>query len=427
MEIHVVRAGESIPSVAALYGVPADVLAGLNGTAVAAPLAVGQTLVVRYPRAFHTVFPGETLFSIARLYGLSVRTLHQTNPSLGGRSTLFPGQRLVLSYADSPTRTIGVNAYAYPSISSPLLESTLPFLTYLTPFTYGLSGSFSLVPLRDEALLTAAMQHRVASWMHLSTLTEEGRFSSDRAALLLSSPARQETLIAEILQTVRSKSFYALDIDFEYVAPSLREAYAAFIRTLRTALSPLGHPVIAALAPKTSADQRGLLYEAHDYALLGAAANAVFLMTYEWGYTYGPPMAVAPLPQVRAVADYAVSEIAPEKIFLGIPLYGYDWPLPFVPGETRAESLSPVQAVDRALRYGAAIQYDTIAQSPHFDYTDDGGRMHTVWFEDARSAAAKLRLVEEYGMQGIGCWNLMRAFPQFWSVLSALYEIETVL
>ena len=128
--------------------------------------------------------------------------------------------------------------------------------------------------------------------------------------------------------------------------------------------APLGCPVIVALAPKTSAAQRGLLYEAHDYALLGAAANAVFLMTYEWGYAYGPPMAVAPLGQVRAVLDYALTAVAPEKIFMGIPLYGYDWPLPFVSGETRAESLSPVQAVERALRHDIAIQYDAAAQAP---------------------------------------------------------------
>ena len=154
-------------------------------------------------------------------------------------------------------------------------------------------------------------------------------------------------------------------MDFEYVLPEQREAYAAFITRLREALNPLGCPVIVALAPKTSAAQRGLLYEAHDYALLGAATNAVFLMTYEWGYAYGPPMAVAPLGQVRAVLDYALTAVAPEKkIFMGIPLYGYDWPLPFVSGETRAESLSPVQAVERALRHGIAIQYDAAAQAP---------------------------------------------------------------
>ena len=57
---------------------------------------------------------------------------------------------------------------------------------------------------------------------------------------------------------------------------------------MRESLSPLGLPVFVALVPKTSADQRGDLYEGHDYRLLGEAADFVFLMTYEWGYTYQP-------------------------------------------------------------------------------------------------------------------------------------------
>lgn len=150
-------------------------------------------------------------------------------------------------------------------------------------------------------------------------------------------------------------------------------------------------------------------------------------MTYEWGYTYGPPMAVAPIPQVRAVLNYAVAVIDPSKIFLGVPLYGYDWPLPYVQGETRADSLSPQYAIELALRYRAEIQYDELAQSPYFYYTARSGQQHVVWFEDARSMDAKLRLVSEYRLQGVGYWNLMRAMPQNWTLLNALYEIERLL
>ena len=59
-------------------------------------------------------------------------------------------------------------------------------------------------------------------------------------------------------------------------------------------------------------------------------------------------MAVAPLPNVRRVLDYAVTEIPPEKIYLGIPNYGYDWPLPFRPGETHQGplDLQPVRGGD---------------------------------------------------------------------------------
>ena len=147
-------------------------------------------------------------------------------------------------------------------------------------------------------------------------------------------------------------------------------------------------------------------------------------MTYEWGYTYGPPLAVAPINKVREVLDYAVTRIEPSKIFLGIPTYGYDWTLPYVKGESRAPSISSVTAVELASKYNAVINYDETAQSPWFNYTDTQGRIHEVWFEDARSIKAKLELVEEYGFAGVGYWDLMRPFPQNWLVLNNLYEIN---
>lgn len=135
-------------------------------------------------------------------------------------------------------------------------------------------------------------------------------------------------------------------------------------------------------------------------------------------------MAVAPLPSVRRVLDYAVTEIPPEKIFLGVPNYGYDWPLPFVQGTTRAQSISNQRAIELAREYNVAIQYDENAQSPFFHYTDAGGTVHEVWFEDARSLDAKLRLIAEYGFRGAGFWNVMRPFSQTWLVLDSLYVIE---
>ena len=219
------------------------------------------------------------------------------------------------------------------------------------------------------------------------------------------------------------RGYQGLDVDFEFVFPQDAGAYADFLGRLTAHFNPMGYPVIAALAPKTSADQKGQLYEGHNYRAIGEAVNRAFLMTYEWGYTYGPPMAVAPLPNVQQVVEYALTEIPAEKLWLGIPNYGYDWTLPFVQGESRARSLSSQEAVALAIRYSAEIQYSVQAQSPFFYYTDEGAAAHVVWFEDARSIRAKLALVPRYGLSGVGYWNLMRAFPQNWRVLNALYDI----
>ena len=424
MNIHVVRPGESVESIAIRYGVDPARLAADSSVPPNGALAIGQTLVIRFPRQIHAVQAGETLASIADRYGTTVRNLWRKNWSLGGGNLISPGHSLVISCFDEPLGNAVSNGYAYPYIAPNLLAEQLPYQTFLSPFTYGISASGSLIPLEDDALLSAARQRGTRPVMHLSTLTESGQFDTQRGSLVLTDPAVQNRLIQDVIQTVLRRGYAGVDVDFEYLPGTLATAYAAFLSRLRRLLHAQGLFLWTALAPKTNAAQRGLLYEGHDYAAVGAASDGVLLMTYEWGYTYGPPMAVAPLPNVRAVLNYAVTAIPAEKILLGVPNYGYDWPLPFVQGVTRAQSISNQRAIELALEHNIAIQYDTTAQSPFFHYTDAAGTVHEVWFEDARSISAKLRLIAEYGFYGAGFWNLMRPFSQTWLVLDSLYTLE---
>ena len=422
MLIHVVQSGETIASIARQYGVDPLRLSSDNGV-IGGQLAVGQALAVQFPEVLHTVQTGETLSSIARQYGLSLRQLLRNNYSLQGRSQLNAGQVLVISYLGEKLGTAATGGYAYPYIPQEELDAALPYMTLLAPFTYGITASGGLLHLEDQALLASARSMGVLPFLHLSSLTEDGQFSSQRVSMVLEDPALQTQLIEQVAGAVVEKGYQGVDIDFEFVPPEQGAAYGSFVAQMRRRMGALGYPVMVALAPKTYAGQPGLLYEAHDYALLGQAADFALLMTYEWGYAYGPPMAVAPLPNVRQVVEYAVTEIAPQQLLLGIPTYGYDWPLPFQQGVTSARSLSNPQAVELARRYQAAVQYDESAQAPYFYYADGRGTEHVVWFEDARSIAAKCELIAQYGLQGAGFWNLMRPFPQGWVTLNALLEI----
>ncbi|MEG2455213.1 MAG: LysM peptidoglycan-binding domain-containing protein [Oscillospiraceae bacterium] len=424
MIIHTVARGESIYSIALQYGASMAQIISDNQLPNPSQLVVGQTLVVQFPSHTHVVKPGETLSAIAASYGLDIRQLLRNNPALQGRDQVYPGQTLVITYQGAPEGSLAVSGYVYPFVDKNLLRRELPYLTLLMPFTYGITSSGGLVGLDDEALISMAISGGVAPMMHLSTLTDEGGFSNELASAVLNDLTVREKLIEAVLQNILKKGYRGLDVDFEFVYPEDADAYAALIRAFSESLAPLGYPVIVALAPKTSANQAGLLYEGHNYKLLGEAADQVLLMTYEWGYTYSAPMAVAPLPNVRKVVEYAITEIPHEKIWLGIPNYGYDWRLPFVAGKSRATSISNQYAVGLAWKYGAEIQYDDKAQVPWFRYFDEQGTEHEVWFEDARSIREKLALVPEYGLFGAGYWNLMRPFPQNWRVLNALYEIQ---
>lgn len=135
-------------------------------------------------------------------------------------------------------------------------------------------------------------------------------------------------------------------------------------------------------------------------------------------------MAVAPINQVRNVVRFAVSQIQPDKIFMGIPNYGYDWTLPYERGASAAKVVGNTEAINIAATYGATIMFDETSQSPYFEYYERGGRKHIVWFEDVRSIKAKFDVISDFDLLGAGYWTVMRPFSQNWSLLAAMFYIE---
>lgn len=303
-----------------------------------------------------------------------------------------------------------VNGYAYPSISKETLEWWLPRLSWVAAFSYGFTEDGNLINLEDANLIIPATEAGVRPMMVLTPLDADGNFNDNIAIRVFENPDAQQTLIDNIEANIKNKNMGGVDFDFEYLAADYADDYVELVGRTRGRLRPQGYLTTVALAPKVSTDQPGLLYQGHDYAGMGQAADYCLLMTYEWGYTYGPPLPVSPINSVRRVLDYGVTQIPPEKILMGMSNYGYDWRLPFVQGESKAEKLTNYQALARAEYYGVDVQYDEEAQAPFFTYTSPDGSEHIVWFEDERSWRARLALVEEYGLAGISIWNIMHIF-----------------
>lgn len=425
MEIYTVNQGDTAASIANSFDMTEDELLNVNMLTNADNLVVGQDLLILIPQITHVVSNGETLSSISAEYNTSISALLRNNPSISAEN-LAAGTSLVITYQDvNPTRGIILNGYTYPEIPRDKIIKILPYLTFLTIFTYGFTNDGDLIAPADDELIQLALEYGVAPTMLISTLTSQGTFSNELARTLLNDIELQNKLINNIISTMKTKGYKALDIDFEYLPVENRESYIDFVARLTEELNANGYYSLVALAPKTSSNQPGLLYESHDYFGLGRAANFALLMTYEWGYTYGPPLPVAPLPNVEAVISYGVTEIPPQKILMGIPLYGYDWKIPYVKG-TMARSLSPVQAVDLAFATGSEIEYDDYQQAPYFYYTENG-QQHVVWFENLRSINAKLNLIEEYNLSGASLWNIIRDFPQFYMLVNSRFNIDKVI
>lgn len=418
---YVVQPGDNMWAIAQRYGVTVQELAAYNSISDPVMIFVGQMLEIPY--VIYNVKPGDTLWQIAQNYGTTIEQIMLEN-NLTDPSVLYLGGQLRIPMGDRPVTE--VNAYT-TSINEAGAEEVTVLgnnFTYLSPFMYSIREDGSVTELQDAPVLEAAWANQVHPLLVLTNF-QENSFDSDLAATVLQQPDIQEILLNNLLQIMREKGYTGLNIDFEYVYPEDRENYNDFLRRAVARLHPEGYTVSTALAPKESAEQQGLLYEAHDYQAHGEIVDFVILMTYEWGWAGGEPWAIAPINKVRDVLDYAVTVIPRDKILMGVPLYGRDWRIPWVEGTT-ARTVSPQEATQLAVQYGVAIQYDETYQSPFFRYTDETGQQHEVWFEDARSMQAKYDTVKEYGLRGVSYWVLGISFPQNWAVLQDNFHVRKV-
>lgn len=418
------KRGDSLFQIARRYAVPMDEIIYANQLENPSALSVGQALIIPTEETVHTVRRGDTLYSIARMYGVSLARLIAANPEISNPNSIRPGQTVIIPAGGENMGEVIVNGYITDAEDT-TLRATLPYLTFLSPFSYRTDLTGELIPTYNVNTALSA-EYRTANLLTITNLREQGGFSSEIAHAVFTDAAVQDNFLQNMETLLVRDGWYGVNLDFEYIFPYDRESYNQFLRRLTDRVHALGKIVVTALAPKLSDEQTGLLYSAHDYAFHGATADYVVLMTYEWGYTYGPAMAVAPLNMVRRVLDYAVSVMPAGKILMGVPNYGYNWTLPFVQG-TAARPLTNIGAVTLAGQVGAAIQFDETAQSPFFRYTDAEGRRHEVWFEDARSLRAKYALVAEYGLAGVSFWNLNTLFRTNFLVLESMYSVEKVL
>ena len=374
----------------------------------------------------YIVRPGDSVDGIAQELGENVEQIIYDN-QLVYPYELAVGQALYIDRGTrNAVRAISVSGYAYPFIDGQVLEQTLPFLSELPVFSYGFTKEGELLPPTYgdvEWMIASAYRFGTKPILTLTPFGPDGNFNNQLIHSVVNSPEYTDRLLENLLETMDEKGYQGVDIDFEYILAEDRDAFTAFVWKVADTMRDAGYHTSVALAPKTSAGQPGLLHEGKDYRALGEAADHVLLMTYEWGYTYGPPMAVAPVNQVRRVVEYALKEIPAAKIDLGIPNYGYDWPLPYVRGLTKAVTLGNVEAVRLAVKQGAEIRFDSVAESPYFTYVSEGVS-HEVWFEDVRSLQAKFRLIQEYQLRGCGYWQIMKWFRANWLLLQNQFYIS---
>lgn len=283
-------------------------------------------------------------------------------------------------------------------------------LTTVIPWSWnidsygGLSSDFDYNALSD--VLGFAGKHGLETFALMHNFYNDA-FDSRIVSTFLNNQYAQERAISQIHTTLLDWGMSGINLDLENVPAKDRELLNEFVANLSTKLKEDNLKLTMAVPAKT-ADDPNNYSGAYDYQSLGKYVDSLVIMAYDQHYRSGPPGPVASVEWVESVIKFAVSQVPANKVVLGIPNYGYDWPATGV-----AKGMTYTQTMDLAAQEGISLRWDSIHKVPYFNY----GAGRQVWFENRYSIKYKLDLVNKYDLGGIALWRLGQEDVGIWQVI----------
>ncbi len=279
-----------------------------------------------------------------------------------------------------------------------------------------ISGTEHWTDVADEAL---ALAEPYGVRVHLAVTS----FDADVLDAMLSSPAARTTAVDQLVALVEAHGGHGVSVDFEGMSGDNLGDLPLFVAELAQRVED-----VSVATPAVDWAQ------AYDYPELAASADALFIMGYDFHWRTSDPGPVAPLfggapwgtyALDWSVADYLATGVPPEKLVLGLPLYGYAWPSvdTTVPGVATdaASSVLFADAKAEALRFGA--QWDAPSHTPYYF----PNATTQTFYDDVASLDERIGwALGEQGLGGVGFWALDYdgGDPELWDMVAGHTQID---
>lgn len=284
-------------------------------------------------------------------------------------------------------------------------------LDYLAVFQVGILENGTLSAGLSRNLVRDAHALGIKVLPVFSNLNPQGQFSTSLLTRMIQEPAFAEGVWRNIRDYILRYQCDGLNLDLEKARTQDRTLFTRFIAGWGQRFQQEKLFVSLDVPAKFKDEPTKAWTGPFDYRNIGQNLDAVVLMTYEEHWPGSSPGSVASLGWVTRVLDYALANLPNAKIYMGLPLYGYDWT-----EGGGAQVISRRRALEVAQRFGATLQWDEEQHSTYFNY-ESRGRRHTVYFEDPRSLREKLDLAKNRGIRGVAVWEMNLSYPEFWEVL----------
>lgn len=304
-----------------------------------------------------------------------------------------------------------------------------------SPFVFDAQSATDIdLQMSADAWRSMRTRLRSAGVDNIPTLTTD--LSADQFAALLSNRSRRTAHVRTLVKLADRYNVDGLDLDYESInfgsssaKNTVRKLYPVLVRTLEGKLQRAGRLLSVTVAARTSVNDPN--WWVYDYRALGGAADRFRLMTYDYHWSGGSPGPMAPKSWVDDVVSFATRQVDPRKISFGLPAYGRDWFGKTISGNCPSSARATISRSTRdmqrfAANLGVKPQWSVSGTSQTFTYVKtyrSGSRTcrakRVVWYDDARSVAAKATLVEKYQIRGVALWALGYESNAIWEKLKS--------
>jgi spore germination protein YaaH len=302
----------------------------------------------------------------------------------------------------------------------------------LAPAWYSVDSDGLVSGGPNPLVLETAKQHHVP----VMPLVVNADFSQDGFRKLLNNLQAKHQMIAQLVKACKDNGYVGFQLDFENVHWTDRDALSSVVSEIASAFHRERLQLSIATIPNAPGvpGETGFsawIYQnwrgAYDLKALAQSVDLLCLMTYDQHTTWTVPGPVSGWAWTTGNLDYALKIVPPQKLSLGIPLYGYHWfaGTPTKPDEKSgdkpnpsAEYIAADDAVDLVKAYGGHVEWDATDRSA-WSYFYRADTREWIFFTDARTFQERYTLVKDRGLEGFCSWVLGMEDPGIWDFLPA--------
>jgi spore germination protein YaaH len=290
------------------------------------------------------------------------------------------------------------------------LEKALPKLDWVVPSWLELTGPDLVLKTEVDdkaAALLRAQKQRPTVLPMLQNATD-GKWDGPGLARLLADPVRRQARIKSLVSFLDANAAQGLVVDFEEVPKDAHKNLITFLQEMRAEFAPRGW-LVAICAPFDDPEW--------NYRAYAAATDYQMLMAYDEHFEEGEAGAIASQSWFVDILSRRMKELDAARTIVAIGNYGYDWA-----GKDPALDMTFQETVLAAKDSEAPIVFDPKTLNPHFNYQEDDGSIHHVWFLDAVTAHNQIRAADTFQPVGYALWRLGSEDPSIWSLFGRPYD-----